>query len=74
MRDNWFYRAAFTRQNHQEIPPPTPRSSPRSPPSLPHLRAVDQGMAETLESLLSDNTRPVYATRRAPACPTAWPR
>ena len=36
---------------------------PREPPSLPQLRAADQGVAESLESVLSDNTRRTYATQ-----------
>ena len=31
------------------------------PASLPALRAADQGVADALESVLSDNTRRVYA-------------
>ena len=30
---------------------------PESPPSAPALRAADQGVADALESVLSDNTR-----------------
>ena len=33
---------------------------PREPTSLPELRAADQGVAEALESVLSDNTRRTY--------------
>ena len=36
---------------------------PRSPPSLPELRAADQGVADALESVLSNNTRRVYAAQ-----------
>ena len=36
---------------------------PRAPASLPDLRAADQGVAESLESVLSDNTRRVYGTQ-----------
>ena len=36
---------------------------PRPPPSLPELRAADQGVADALESVLSDNTRRVYAAQ-----------
>ena len=36
---------------------------PREPPSLPELAAADQGVAESLESVLSDNTRRVYGTQ-----------
>ncbi len=33
---------------------------PWEPPSLPELRAADRGVAESLESVLSDNTRRAY--------------
>ena len=33
---------------------------PREAASLPELRAADRGMADALESVLSDNTRRVY--------------
>ena len=33
---------------------------PQSSPSAPALRAADQGVANALESVLSDNTRRVY--------------
>ena len=33
---------------------------PHEPPSLPELRAADQGVASSLESVLSDNTRRTY--------------
>ncbi len=36
---------------------------PREPVSLPELRATDRGVASSLESVLSDNTRRVYATQ-----------
>ena len=36
---------------------------PRPPASLPALRAADQGVADALESVLSDNTRRVYQTQ-----------
>ena len=36
---------------------------PRPPASLPALRAADQGVADALESVLSDNTRRVYAAQ-----------
>ena len=36
---------------------------PREPSSLPELRAADQGVAQSLESVLSDNTRRVYGTQ-----------
>ena len=36
---------------------------PRQPASLPELRAADQGVADALESVLSDNTNRVYGTQ-----------
>ena len=36
---------------------------PESPPSAPALRAADQGVADALESVLSDNTQRVYQTQ-----------
>ena len=33
---------------------------PQEPPSLPELRAADEGVASSLESVLSDNTRRTY--------------
>ena len=36
---------------------------PQAPASLPDLRAADQGVAESLESVLSDNTHRVYGTQ-----------
>ena len=36
---------------------------PQEPASLPELRAADRGVANTLESVLSDNTRRVYQTQ-----------
>ena len=36
---------------------------PRPPPSLPALRAADQGVADVLEAVLSDNTRRVYGAQ-----------
>ena len=36
---------------------------PRQPASLPALRAADQGVANALESVLSDNTRRVYGAQ-----------
>ena len=35
----------------------------RQPAALPALRAADQGVADALESVLSDNTRRVYGTQ-----------
>ena len=36
---------------------------PHVPPSLPELRAADRGVAQSLESVLSDNTRRTYDTQ-----------
>ena len=36
---------------------------PKEPASLPELRAADQGVADALESVLSDNTQRVYGTQ-----------
>ena len=36
---------------------------PESPPSAPALRAADRGVAEALESVLSDNTQRVYGAQ-----------
>ena len=36
---------------------------PREPAPLPELRAADRGVAQSLESVLSDNTRRVYGTQ-----------
>ena len=36
---------------------------PQSPPSAPALRAADQGVADALESVLSDNTYRVYGAQ-----------
>ena len=35
----------------------------QSPPSAPALRAADQGLADALEAVLSDNTRRVYGAQ-----------
>ena len=40
-----------------------PQIVPREPAILPELRAADQGVADALESVLSDNTRRVYTTQ-----------
>ena len=40
-----------------------PQIVPRSRPSMPALRAADQGVADALQSVLSDNTRRVYAAQ-----------
>ena len=62
---------SFTRRNHPDIPPPESSMTtagslqivPESPPSAPALRAADRGVAEALESVLSDNTKRVYQTQ-----------
>ena len=36
---------------------------PESPPSAPALRAADQGVADALTSVLSENTRRVYGAQ-----------
>ena len=36
---------------------------PVEPSSLPALRAADRGVADALESVLSDNTRRVYSAQ-----------
>ena len=36
---------------------------PREPAPLPELRAADRGVAQSLESVLADNTRRVYGTQ-----------
>ena len=41
----------------------SPQIVPQSPPSAPALRAADQGVADALESVLSDNTRRVYGAQ-----------
>ena len=40
-----------------------PQIVPRPSASMPALRAADQGVADALESVLSDNTRRVYAAQ-----------
>ena len=40
-----------------------PQIALREPASLPALRIADQGVASALESLLSGNTRRVYAAQ-----------
>ena len=40
-----------------------PQIVPRQPASLPALRAADQGVADALEAVLSDNTRRVYGAQ-----------
>ena len=40
-----------------------PQTVLRQPPSAPALRAADQGVADALESVLSDNTNRVYGTQ-----------
>ena len=40
-----------------------PQIVPRPSASMPALRAADRGVADALESVLSDNTRRVYAAQ-----------
>ena len=40
-----------------------PQIVPRPPAAAPALRAADQGVADALTSVLSDNTRRVYGTQ-----------
>ena len=40
-----------------------PQIVPRPPAAAPELRAADRGVADALESVLSDNTRRVYQTQ-----------
>ena len=40
-----------------------PQIVPHQPASLPALRAADQGVADALEAVLSDNTQPVYGAQ-----------
>ena len=40
-----------------------PQIVPRPPAALPALRAADEGVADALESVLSDNTRRVYGAQ-----------
>ena len=40
-----------------------PQIVPRPPAAAPALRAADQGVADALESVLSDNTRRVYSAQ-----------
>ena len=72
LRDNRSYRAAFTRRNHPRNPaagdPPMTTTAglqivPRPPAAAPALRAADRGVADALESVLSDNTRRVYGAQ-----------
>ena len=44
-------------------PAGSPQIVPQSPPSTPALRAADRGVADALESVLSDNTRRVYGAQ-----------
>ena len=51
------------RRRSSHDPAAGPQIVPREPASLPALRAAVQGVAEALESVLSDNTRRVYQTQ-----------
>ena len=62
------YRASNARRNPVSGDPPLTTAAdlqivPREPSSLPELRAADRGVADSLESLLSDNTQRVYGTQ-----------
>ena len=60
---------------------------PHESPSLPELRAANQGVAESLEAVLADNTRRTYDAQwrlfagwcdqvgltSLPAAPSPWP-
>ena len=72
MRDKWFYRAAFTFRSPPSLAQletlmtttaADPQIVPRPPAAAPALRAADQGVANALESVLSDNTRRVYGAQ-----------
>ena len=47
-----------------------PEIVPRPSASMPALRAADQGVADALQSVLSNNTRRVYAAQRSHVTPT----
>ena len=68
-RDKYRYRASFARRNRPRNPstgdlPMTtaadPQIVPRQPAGTLALRAADQGVADALESVLSDNTKRLY--------------
>ena len=68
----WFYRAALTRRNRplshlsgviHDYHHRRSADRPRPPAAAPALRAADQGVADALESVLSDNTKRVYQTQ-----------
>ena len=72
LRDNRSYRASFARRNRHLTNPwrssmttaaSDPQIVPRPSASMPALRAADQGVASALESVLSNNTRRVYAAQ-----------
>ena len=62
-----FYPLKSPRNPATGDPPVTTAASaqivPQEPVSLPALRAADQGVAEALTSVLSDNTRRVYGAQ-----------
>ena len=71
MHDKPLSRIFYALESAAEIPPPESSMSttastqivPQEPASLPALRAADRGVADALESVLSDNTRRVYGTQ-----------
>ena len=71
LRDKVHYRASFIRRNRPRSPhrrplvtaATDPQIVPRPLAAAPALRAADQGVADALESVLSDNTRRVYGAQ-----------
>ena len=72
MRDKPNYRASLAAEIRPRNPtsgdsPMTaaadPQIVPRQPAAAPALRAADQGVADALEAVLSDNTRRVYGAQ-----------
>ena len=56
-------RQTVAGESHDHDPCWPSSSFPINPPSVPALRAADQGVASSLESVLSDNTHRVYGTQ-----------
>ena len=54
---------SFRRSPYDHRPQSITRIVPQQTPSAPALRAADQGVASSLESVLSDNTRRTYDTQ-----------
>ena len=68
LRDNYHYRASFTHSSRPFLENPMTTFADHEivllqPASLPALRAADAGVAESLESVISGNTRRVYGTQ-----------